>query len=500
METLRIEGFRSIRDSGEINLKPLTVVIGKNSCGKSSFIRFFPLLKQSIEKEISETLLWYGDYVDFGDYESIKPKFSNEIPTSFEMKLKLSEAALPYFYLTSIFAEDFEMDVIIKIYVSEKHINKLIILFFDQTIEILMNENETVDKIMVNNICIEDFNYFWSRESRAVLPIIGRKVENNSYYFLRDDETIKNLIANTIREIVHKNTKEQKIRDLVEKIAVIQPKAKLRSFLCNYDNLSSVSNFFMSDPRNEDFLDKINAYAILCRFPALIFLINRLLVNEIDNIHYLKPIRANVNRYYRIQGLNIEHVDADGSNLAMVLYNLTDDERKTFEGWCENNFGIKFSVSKKSGHASLIVYDSQENEINLADTGYGYSQILPIIVELWLLINKNKDVDEKRITIVIEQPELHLHPAFQSKVIDLFANIISQAHEHNVDIKIIFETHSETMINRLGYLVSKGSLDKRNVNILAFAKKDAETIISPMEFNEMGRIRNWPIGFFSMED
>ena len=43
------------------------------------------------------------------------------------MKLKLSEAALPYFYLTSIFAEDFEMDDIIKMYVSEKHINKLII-------------------------------------------------------------------------------------------------------------------------------------------------------------------------------------------------------------------------------------------------------------------------------------------------------------------------------------------------------------------------------------
>ena len=70
MESISVKNYRSIAESGEIELKPLTVILGKNSAGKSSFIRLFPLLKQTLERKISDTLLWYGDYVDFGDFQN----------------------------------------------------------------------------------------------------------------------------------------------------------------------------------------------------------------------------------------------------------------------------------------------------------------------------------------------------------------------------------------------------------------------------------------------
>lgn len=500
MESLNIKGFRSIKDSGEIELKPITAVIGKNSCGKSSFIRFFPLLKQSTEREISDTLLWYGDYVDFGDFSRIKHNFSENLPTSFEFKITLQEKNR-YFYLFDINNSHKKIDVTVNFTVSEKHINYMSIQYLQQIIEIYMNENKTVEKILINNSSdyIKINNYAWNRESRCLLPVIRNAKSKQSGYmsFWDNNDTLKDILK-ILKKLVD-DKEEVNISNLTNNLISVQSKEELKNQLCKLKKPKSISNFFQTE-ESKNVLEQINTYVVLGTMTSLIRTINYYLSEELQNVHYLKPIRASVNRYYRIQGLNINHVDADGSNLAMILYNLLDDEREMFEKWTAKNFDIKFSVSKESGHASLIIKDKDNTEINLADTGYGYSQILPIIVELWLLLKKSDDKSYKTITLVIEQPELHLHPAFQAKVIDLFANIINEAKSNKINIKIIFETHSETMINRLGFLINETLLNIEDVNVLAFSKTDTETTITPMSFNEEGLMENWPVGFFSVEE
>ena len=69
MLSIGVQNLRSLYNIDEIEIKPITVLLGKNSAGKSTFLRMFPLLKQSIEERTSEPILWYGDYVDFGDFE-----------------------------------------------------------------------------------------------------------------------------------------------------------------------------------------------------------------------------------------------------------------------------------------------------------------------------------------------------------------------------------------------------------------------------------------------
>lgn len=496
MESLQIKGFRSIKDSGEIELKPITAVIGKNSCGKSSFIRFFPLLKQSTEKEISETLLWYGDYVDFGDYDSIKYNFSHDIDTSFTFKVKIPSKIYRYHYWGGYNSK--LINAKINLVLAPKFISYFSINVQEQLIEIFLSDKNIVERILINNLEVDCSKYKWFRESRSLLPILTTSPnKSNDYYMMwNNDASLLNL-ETTLREIVASNTSNKSFMELMQQILVIQSKNELRTRLTR-SKLGSVKNYFKDIEKSGSTLDKINTYIIQSLLTDLIREINRSLSNELNNIHYLKPIRASVNRFYRVQGLNIDHVDSDGSNLAMILYNLLDDEINEFENWTNTHFGIKFSVLDQSGHASLIIKDS-DNNINLADTGYGYSQILPIIVELWLLLRK-KETTKQCITIVIEQPELHLHPAFQAKIIDLFANIISQAKLRKIDIKLIFETHSETMINRLGELISENKLSELDVNILAFEKLDSETKVTHMNFNEEGLIVNWPVGFFSVED
>lgn len=66
MQTLRIKNFRCFEDTGDIRIKPLTFLVGANSSGKSSFLKFFPLLKQSLGVKRNGVFLWYDkNMVDF---------------------------------------------------------------------------------------------------------------------------------------------------------------------------------------------------------------------------------------------------------------------------------------------------------------------------------------------------------------------------------------------------------------------------------------------------
>ena len=67
MDSIRVERLRCLAYTGDIKIKPLTILLGQNSSGKSSFLRVFPLLKQSIESRTSGPILWSGRLVDFGN-------------------------------------------------------------------------------------------------------------------------------------------------------------------------------------------------------------------------------------------------------------------------------------------------------------------------------------------------------------------------------------------------------------------------------------------------
>ena len=62
-----LENIRRIRSTPQIEMRPLTILVGRNSAGKSTFLRSLPLIRQSLETPSSAPILWFGDLVDFGD-------------------------------------------------------------------------------------------------------------------------------------------------------------------------------------------------------------------------------------------------------------------------------------------------------------------------------------------------------------------------------------------------------------------------------------------------
>jgi predicted ATPase len=135
-------------------------------------------------------------------------------------------------------------------------------------------------------------------------------------------------------------------------------------------------------------------------------------------------------------------------------------------------FEIKVKVKSRSKWESL------------ADVGFGISQFLPIIVaDLQLRDNS---------TLIMSQPEIHLHPSVQANLGDY---LVKQVKERNKNY--IVETHSEYLLNRMRLLIVKGEIKPEDVAVYYFENsiKDG-SIAHRIEFTKDGQILNAPKGFF----
>jgi predicted ATPase len=149
-----------------------------------------------------------------------------------------------------------------------------------------------------------------------------------------------------------------------------------------------------------------------------------------------------------------------------------------------------YSVAGLRGVINQVRLNSLGVEVDLPDLGFGVSQILPILVECLRTA--------ERETIILEQPEIHLHPSLQSKLADFFI-CMAKAGKN-----LVIETHSEHLINRLCLRIAQEeSNDTRNlINILfiSFDEQNKTSISRLVEINKYGEIENWPVGFFDDND
>ena len=85
MDNIRIKNYRCFDDTGAISIKPITVLVGANSSGKSSFLKFFGLMKQSVSEFIRGFFLWSGPLIDFKDYNNVVKDNGRMIELDFDI-------------------------------------------------------------------------------------------------------------------------------------------------------------------------------------------------------------------------------------------------------------------------------------------------------------------------------------------------------------------------------------------------------------------------------
>lgn len=120
---------------------------------------------------------------------------------------------------------------------------------------------------------------------------------------------------------------------------------------------------------------------------------------------------------------------------------------------------------------------------NLIDVGYGVSQVLPLLIELFR--------DDGPTMLLLQQPEVHLHPSAQAALGSLFCQVASD------DRQLVVETHSDHLLDRVRMDIRdhKTALEPKDVAILFFEKQNLGVRIHPVRINEDGNVVDAPSGY-----
>ena len=121
-------------------------------------------------------------------------------------------------------------------------------------------------------------------------------------------------------------------------------------------------------------------------------------------------------------------------------------------------------------------------EVLLTDVGFGVSQVLPVVTLLQYV--------PEHSTVILEQPEIHLHPLAQANLADVIINAATHRH-----IQIILESHSEHLLLRLQRRVSEEAISAEDVKLYFCNAPQGVSELAPLDLNLFGQIGNWPKNF-----
>ena len=124
---------------------------------------------------------------------------------------------------------------------------------------------------------------------------------------------------------------------------------------------------------------------------------------------------------------------------------------------------------------------------NLTDVGYGVSQSLPILVDV---LERSDRRREHKCAFLLQQPEVHLHPRGQAELASLFVQAFKQSGN-----RFLIETHSDYIIDRVRISVRKGLLKPDDVSVLYFEPKGSAVAIHNMSLDEHGNLLDAPGGY-----
>jgi len=213
---------------------------------------------------------------------------------------------------------------------------------------------------------------------------------------------------------------------------------------------------------------------------------------------YLGPFRSELGSLSRIPRQGVRDLGPRGERTLDII---GDDRLRgdgslvsAVEDWFEDAFGTRVKLEMAGDLPRVLVHDPIRNiDVDLADTGAGFAQLFPVVVQALA-----RRVDRIASPIVIvEQPELHLHPAAHGSVADLIGDTVAVCGNR---ARYICETHSEQVITRLRRRIAERKFPHETIRIISVGHQNAvEDVLEPVRTINLDGLGNpdaWPVGVF----
>jgi predicted ATPase len=435
--SLRLRNFKGWSDTGRLRLAPITVFFGTNSSGKSSIGQFLMMLKQTAHSPDRRQVLHPGDgttAVDLGTMEDLIHQHEPSKELQFELRWKLSES---------------------------------------------LQINDALAKASFRGSEIE-FEATIGFDSGGATQARCRRF---SYRFVgdRDPEFEAGMVPDP--KSAGKFRLDTKGIEMVRKTGRAWP-------------LPPPMKFF-------GFPDEVASYY---QNAAELGDLTLSLQSLLRGISYLGPLREEPRRHYPWAGDTPEDVGTRGERWVSAF--LSGAKRKLSLGYKLRAKSFETLVAEELLQLGLIhsfkviplakgvreyrvhiQVKEDSPSVSIPDVGFGVSQVLPVVVQCFYA--------PRNSTVVIEQPELHLHPAIQQNLADLFISA-AKAREDGEDrgVQFLIESHSEHFLRRLQRRIAEGQIKNHEVAIYFCDATREGSSITPLQVDVFGHIQNWPQDFF----
>lgn len=439
LRSIRIQNFKAWADTGKLRLAPLTVLFGSNSAGKSSLGHLLLALKQTVLSPDRKAALHLGDQnalIDLGTFKDCLHNHDLTKALAFSLKWEMPKSILVKNSLKP----------------SEQYRGRTLNLYA---------------RLQASN-----------REQPQV---------NKLEYRLIDEDQVR-------LTIIHSLDEAGKIHLDSNPLCLVHPRGR-KWPLDPPERFYGFSSRTLAKFQNADFLSDFALET------------GRLF----NQLYYLGPLREPPQRMYSWAGDTPPDVGQRGEFSISALLAAKGRGRKLNRGpkyryqefdqfiadWLTDlgvisNFRIAPVAEGRKEYEVFIKTTPGTPEVKLTGVGFGVSQVLPALIQAFY--------SPPNSIVWMEQPEIHLHPAVQANLADVFISAV-QANEDGKTRKtqLIIESHSEHLLTRLQRRIAEKKISPENVAIYFVSHNGEGAKIEELEIDLYGEIKNWPENFFGDE-
>jgi predicted ATPase len=508
IKSLSLKNFKGFSEEVRIELRPITLLFGANSAGKSSVLQALQLVREVLERgnaNVDRTIQG-GDTVDLGGFRNYVHNRELSRSVSVKVTMDLGNSSIPDFFDDAI---DDRSNVDAEVWRFHETLDQIRNQVRTVAVQLTLGWSELRSEAVISGYRV-DFNDEWcadvatspdGRQPRLQLNakhpmFLADEIEGgalfdevadwvvprgNSYVFRtelgvrteevedEDPEPIPSSVLLAIFEVVRGAYADSPSRGFAAWLQDFQgamPRLD-KPILIPAGKPETASNVFV--------LQEFSAFmSWLLIGPA------QLLREQLRKSRYLGPLRRIPPRDFDVALSKNEAAWSDGMAAWQALMGGSDSLVKSCSDWMANNhklatgYGVERTVVQEfdmSGmepkalggkRTRLALVDKSGRRHLPQDVGVGISQVLPVVVAAQ---------DDAASVVCIEQPELHIHPAVQVGLGDLFIDGVL-----NQGLSFLVETHSEHLVMRLQRRLREKVLGELPPEALSLGPQDVSFI------------------------